>query len=73
VPPDARECIVFDGGEPAAGPPSAFRALLASDLAKWSKITRERRRCRRSRSALQVLYDAARTQCLPASMDDASD
>jgi hypothetical protein len=35
--------ITFDGGEPAAGPPSEFRALLASDLSKWSKIARELR------------------------------
>jgi tripartite-type tricarboxylate transporter receptor subunit TctC len=40
---DVRERITFDGGEPAAGPPEAFRALLASDLAKWSKIARELR------------------------------
>ena len=39
--PDVRERIVFDGGEPAAGPPSAFSVLLASDLAKWSRIARE--------------------------------
>jgi tripartite-type tricarboxylate transporter receptor subunit TctC len=41
--PDVRERITFDGGEPAAGPPSEFRALLASDLSKWSKIARELR------------------------------
>jgi tripartite-type tricarboxylate transporter receptor subunit TctC len=40
---DVRERITFDGGEPAAGPPSEFRALLASDLSKWSKIARELR------------------------------
>jgi tripartite-type tricarboxylate transporter receptor subunit TctC len=38
--PDVRERIVFDGGEPAGGPPSEFRALLASDLAKWAKVAR---------------------------------
>ena len=41
--PDVRERITFDGGEPAAGPPSEFRALLASDLSKWAKIARELR------------------------------
>ena len=41
--PDVRERITFDGGEPAAGPPSEFRALLASDLSKWGKIARELR------------------------------
>ena len=41
--PDVRERITFDGGEPAAGPPAEFRALLASDLAKWAKIARELR------------------------------
>jgi tripartite-type tricarboxylate transporter receptor subunit TctC len=41
--PDVRERIIFDGGEPAAGPPSEFRALLASDLSKWGKIARELR------------------------------
>jgi tripartite-type tricarboxylate transporter receptor subunit TctC len=41
--PDVRDRITFDGGEPAAGPPSEFRALLASDLAKWAKIARELR------------------------------
>ena len=41
--PDVRERIPFDGGEPAAGPPSEFRALLASDLSKRSKIARELR------------------------------
>ncbi|MBC7778695.1 MAG: tripartite tricarboxylate transporter substrate binding protein [Proteobacteria bacterium] len=38
--PEVRERIVFDGGEPAGGPPSEFRALLASDLAKWAKVAR---------------------------------
>jgi tripartite-type tricarboxylate transporter receptor subunit TctC len=38
--PDVRERITFDGGEPAAGPPSEFRALLASDLSKWGKIAK---------------------------------
>ena len=41
--PDVRERITFDGGEPAAGPPSEFRALLASDLSKWARIARELR------------------------------
>jgi tripartite-type tricarboxylate transporter receptor subunit TctC len=41
--PDVRERITFDGGEPAAGPPPEFRALLASDHSKWSKIARELR------------------------------
>ena len=41
--PDVRVRITFDGGEPAAGPPSEVRALLASDLSKWSKIARELR------------------------------
>ena len=41
--PDVRERITFDGGEPAAGSPSEFRTLLASDLSKWSKIARELR------------------------------
>jgi len=41
--PDVRDRITFDGGEPAAGPPSEFRALLAGDLAKWAKIARELR------------------------------
>ncbi|MFO0519073.1 MAG: tripartite tricarboxylate transporter substrate binding protein [bacterium] len=41
--PDVRERITFDGGEPAAGPPAEFRALLASDLSKWARIARELR------------------------------
>ena len=38
--PDVRERIVFDGGEPAGGPPSAFRALLESDMAKWARVAK---------------------------------
>jgi tripartite-type tricarboxylate transporter receptor subunit TctC len=36
--PEVRDRILFDGGEPAAGPPAQFRALLESDLAKWAKV-----------------------------------
>jgi len=38
--PDVRDRILFDGGEPAGGPASQFRDLLASDVAKWGKIAR---------------------------------
>ncbi len=37
---EVRERIVFDGGEPAGGPPSVFRALLAADLAKWTRVAK---------------------------------
>jgi len=38
--PEVRERIVFDGGEPAGGPPSAFRALLEADMAKWARVAK---------------------------------
>ncbi len=37
---DVRERIVFDGGEPAGGTPARFSELLASDVAKWTKVAK---------------------------------
>jgi tripartite-type tricarboxylate transporter receptor subunit TctC len=39
--PEVRERIVSDGSEPAGTTPEQFRAFLAADVAKWSKLVKE--------------------------------
>ena len=39
--PEVRERIVADGSEPAGTTPEAFRAFMAADVAKWSKLVKE--------------------------------
>ena len=38
---DMRERMAKEGLEPAGGPPDAFQKILASDIAKWTKIARQ--------------------------------
>ncbi len=39
--PSMRDRMAKEGLEPAGGPPEAFRKMLVSDIAKWTKIARQ--------------------------------